>query len=77
MAGVLRDKQTVWGWLGRWEVPSPAGSTVGAQSAHMVSEQPLLGAGGCSPRRDVLDRPRAAALPPHGEAAGADGVRDA
>lgn len=45
--------------------------------AHMLNEHPLLGAGGCSPRRDVLDYPRATAVPPHSEAAGADGVRDA
>lgn len=45
--------------------------------AHTLNEQPLLGAGGCGPRRDVLDRPCAAAVPPHSKAAGADGVRDA
>lgn len=47
------------------------------QSTHTVNEQPLLGAGGCSPRGDVLDRACAATVPPHSKAAGADGVRDA
>lgn len=42
-----------------------------------IESTPLMGAGSCSPGRDVLDRPRATAVPPDREAAGADGVRDA
>lgn len=44
-------------------VPDPIGSTMQCPvCTQMLNEQPLLGAGGCSPRRNVLDRPCAAVV---------------